>query len=74
MIKALFALFTSLPELLKLIKFLQDEAAISIENRKVKKDIKKIRQAFQERDEDALKKLFTNSIDHDDDDWVSHVG
>ena len=74
MFKALFALLTSIPELLKLIRLLQNEAAVSLENRKVKKDIKKIRQAFEDKDAEELKNLFSNTVDHDDDEWVSHVG
>ena len=74
MIKAFFTLFASLPELLKLIKFLQDASQTSLENRKVKKDLRLITEAFKDQDEKALKKLFSNEHDGDDDEWVSHVG
>lgn len=72
MIQALIALVSALPELMKLVKVLQLNADASFENKKVKDDIKVIRKAFEDGDEQALKDLFNNKLD--DDEWVSHVG
>jgi hypothetical protein len=57
---AFLTLITCLPELLKLIKSLQTAADQAEEDRKVKEDLKKIHEAFNEKDASKLNDLFSN--------------
>ena len=61
MIRALFILINSLPEVLGLIKALQEAADQAEKDRKVKDDIKTIHEAFTSNDPKKLQHLF-NSI------------
>ena len=60
MIKALLALIAALPEILKLIKNIQDQIDRSLENKKVKDELKKLNEAFENEDADSLRELFNS--------------
>jgi len=60
MISALIELLKNLPALIELIKQLQkkqNEAAVKM---KIKYDLKKINQAFKDKDEQALRNIFNS--------------
>ena len=60
MIKVLIALVHALPQILELVKLIQEQQKKSEENRKVKEDIEKINQAFKDQDAKALNEIFNN--------------
>ena len=60
MLKAIYALIISLPEILRLIKELEKRHKEESKNRKIKEDLKEIEQAFKERDADKLRDIFNS--------------
>lgn len=60
MIQAIIGLLSALPEILRLIRDLQEAKAKEESDAKLKDDIQKIRQAFKERDEKALNDAFNS--------------
>lgn len=60
MIKALSALIAALPEILKLIKTIQARIDEAEAERRLKDDIKKINDAFESQDAEALNEIFNS--------------
>jgi len=60
LLKALLALIVALPEIIKMIQNLQQIADKAEEDRKVKSDLKAINEAFENKDAEALNKIFAN--------------
>ena len=60
MIKAIIALLSALPELLALIKTVQDRTREIELNNTVKENMKAIDNAFKTKDADALRKIFNS--------------
>lgn len=60
LIKALYALIIALPEIIKLIKELEKRHQDEMNNKKIKKDLKEIGQAFEDRDPDKLNRIFNS--------------
>lgn len=58
LLKALLALIVALPDIIKMIEHLQRMADNSEEDRKVKDDLKKINEAFENKDAEALNRVF----------------
>jgi hypothetical protein len=58
MIKAILALITALPEVLKLIKHLQDTHKKNQVNKKIKDDLNAINKAFTTMDAELLNRVF----------------
>lgn len=58
MIKGLVALIAALPEILRLVRNLQARIDEAEAERKLKDDIKKINDAFQDNDAEALNEVF----------------
>ncbi|MBA3756306.1 MAG: hypothetical protein H0X02_08815 [Nitrosomonas sp.] len=63
MLKAFYALMLSMPEILKLIKTLQENQKKYEHDRKVKQDIETINKAFKEQDAKALNSIFNSDSD-----------
>ena len=63
MLKALITLITALPEILLMIKKLDEFNKKQEQNKKVKDDIKRINKAFEDNDAEALNRLFRNEPD-----------
>jgi hypothetical protein len=61
--QALLALIAYLPEILRLIKAIQENQKKSEIERLLKDDIKIINKAFEEQDAKALNDLFNNTSD-----------
>lgn len=57
---AILTLLTALPQVLRLIKTLQENQKKYEEERKVKEDIERIDKAFKEQDAKALNDIFNN--------------
>ena len=57
-LKALAALIVALPEILRLISSIQKRIEEEEIRRKVAEDLKKINEAFENRDEKALRDIF----------------
>ena len=72
MIRLLIVFFTALPEIINLLKSLQNNIDLHLEDQTVKDDLKKINKAFKDKDEKLLKEIFANN-DPLGDDWVSNV-
>lgn len=62
LIKAIIALVASFPEVLRLIKHLNDSIEQDKMNRKVKDDLKEINDAFSSKDAKALNDIFHNRM------------
>jgi hypothetical protein len=60
-IQAIIAFLTALPELIKLVNNLQVKNKQAANRQKVKDDIKKINEAFDNQDSDALNRVFNNT-------------
>ncbi len=60
MLSAILAFLSSLPELIKLIKNIQNNIRSSEIDRKVREDVKKINEAFEKEDADKLNRLFNS--------------
>jgi len=58
MLKAILALLTALPEILRLINKLEEQHKKDGVNKRVKDDIKKINDAFASGDSSALDRIF----------------
>lgn len=63
MIKIIYAFITSLPEIMKLIKHLQEEYKKEQVERKIKDDFKLINQAFKTKDVELLNAVFNGVPD-----------
>ena len=63
MVKAIFALIAALPEVLKLIKHIQEEHKKSQLEKKVKDDLKAINRAFETQDANLLNRVFSGMPD-----------
>lgn len=61
MIKAISAFIVALPELLKLIKNIQNKIEEQKKDEKVKDDLKKINEAFENKDAKALNDIFNSN-------------
>lgn len=61
MIKAIIDLLNALPEIIKLLKLLDEKNKQRQVDAKVKDDIKAINKAFKEKDAEALNRIFNNS-------------
>lgn len=59
-VKVISSLILALPEILKLIKNIQDQIEAEQVNKKVKDDLKKINEAFKEKDASKLNDIFNN--------------
>lgn len=58
LLKALLALIVALPEIIKMLQNLQRIADKAEEDRRVKDDLKKINEAFENKDAEALNRVF----------------
>lgn len=61
--KLIIALLTALPEIIRLIKTLQENQRENQKAQAIKEDIKKINKAFEDQDAEALRAIFNNSDD-----------
>lgn len=59
--KTILAFLAALPELIKLINNLQKRMERAEHKTKVKEDVKKINKAFEDNDEEALNRIFSNT-------------
>lgn len=60
LLKLLWALASNLPAILKLIQAVADYAKEQEQKRRLKDDLNAIEKAFQNKDQDALRKVFSN--------------
>ena len=61
MIKIIHSLIVALPELIKLVKNIEKQIEAKKTDEKVKDDLKKINEAFEKKDAEALNKLFNSN-------------
>lgn len=59
-LKALSILISALPEIIKLIQALQLKADEAEKEQKIKEDLKKLHEAFNEKNPDKLNAIFNN--------------
>lgn len=57
----IIALLTALPEIIKLLRNLEEKQKKDAEARSIKEDIQKINKAFEENDAKALNAIFNNT-------------
>lgn len=60
MLKIISSFIMALPEIIKLIKHLEKEHKKQKTKKKIKDDIKKINQAFEKQDAEALNRIFNS--------------
>ncbi len=63
MIKAIIDLLNALPEIIKLLKILDEKNKQRQIDAKIKDDIKAINKAFKEKDAEALNRIFNDGSD-----------
>lgn len=63
MIKAIIAFLGALPDLIKLVESLEKKNRQAANQKKVKDDIRKINEAFDNQDAEALRRIFNNEPD-----------
>jgi len=62
---AIYTLIMVLPELLRVLEAIETKADTNAKKEMVKKDFKKIAEAFETGDAEMLKKIFTNKSDEE---------
>jgi len=60
MLKALCSLFAALPEILEFIKLMQKQQQEKADNENLKQKMKKVNEAFKNKDSDMLNDAFNN--------------
>lgn len=60
LLNALYALIIALPEILRLLKEIEKRHQDELKNKKIKEDLKKIEEAFKDRDADKLRDVFNS--------------
>jgi len=63
MVKLVLAFLSALPEIIKLVNTVQRMNKEADTKRKLKDDIKKINEAFEAQDDEALRRIFNNEPD-----------
>ena len=60
MIKIILALLAALPEIIKLIKMIQDSIDEQAEDKKVKDELAKLNKAYKDKDAEAFRNVFNH--------------
>lgn len=61
MLKFLYAFLVALPDLIQLVKIIREEQQAKADSKRVKEKLKLVKQAFKEKNADALNRAFSDN-------------